>query len=213
MESSRISNDSITASSSSSWFIGLSPVNGRLHYRGAYWQTGGWMPEAHDQNPWLQVDFGAETRIMGISTQGSYLNDFWVKSYSLQHSNNCSSFKQYQQNYRNKVNIKNWTGSLIIFFLFIVTSIEFSQEIIKVSTLIISWFSWRKISTSFKRFTWNLFGNWKLLVCLYIHTCYIEENCSTSSTCYKKTWETSLALSMQIALISLVKKSYFLKSF
>lgn len=106
MESSRISNDSITASSSSAWFIGLSPVNARLHYRGAPWQTGGWMPEAHDQNPWLQVDFGDETRIMGISTQGSYYDDFWVKSYSLQYRNNRSSFKQYQQNYRNKVNIK-----------------------------------------------------------------------------------------------------------
>ena len=134
MESRRISNDSITASSSSSWFIGLSPVNARLHYKGAPWQTGGWMPEAHDQNPWLQVDFGADTRIMGISTQGSYLDDFWVKSYSLQHSKNCSSFKQYQQNNRNKVNIKYWTGSLIIFALLCelrVSFVELSMDLFR----------------------------------------------------------------------------------
>ena len=84
------------------------------------------MPEAHDQNPWLQVDFGVETRIMGISTQGSYYDDFWVKSYSLQYRNNRSSFKQYQQNYRNKVNIKK-LNRLFNHFCFVkVTSIELS---------------------------------------------------------------------------------------
>lgn len=117
MESGRIPNDSITASSSaSSWFVGLSPVNARLHFKGAPWQTGAWMPEVNDQNPWLQADFGAETRVMGISTQGSYFNDFWVTNYSLQYRSNGSRFKQYQQNYRNKVNIKFCYGNFSVVF-------------------------------------------------------------------------------------------------
>lgn len=52
---------------------------------------------------WLQVDFGAETQVTGISTQGFYDSDFWVKSYSLRYSNNGSYFEQYQPESRNKV--------------------------------------------------------------------------------------------------------------
>ena len=74
------------------------------------------MPEVNDQNPWLQADFGAETRVMGISTQGSYFNDFWVTNYSLQYRSNGSRFKQYQQNYRNKVNIKFCYGNFSVVF-------------------------------------------------------------------------------------------------
>ncbi|KAL9955698.1 hypothetical protein ACROYT_G037058 [Oculina patagonica] len=107
MESGQISKESITASSSlTSGSLG-GPDNARLHFKGARGRIGAWMPRTHDHNPWLQVDFGAKTRVTGISTQGSYDAKFWIESYSLRYSNNGSNFTQYQQRLRTKTFLGN----------------------------------------------------------------------------------------------------------
>ena len=103
MEYGQISDDSITASSPQvGSFAG--PENARLHFKGAP-GIGAWMPQVHDRNQWLQVDFGRETRVTGISTQGHHYATWWVTRYSLGYSNNGSNFTEYQQNQRTRVNI------------------------------------------------------------------------------------------------------------
>ncbi|CAH3183147.1 unnamed protein product, partial [Porites lobata] len=96
MESGHIPNSAITASSKLSIVYG--PENARLHYQGEAGRVGAWIPLHQDHNQWLQVDFGSVTQITGISTQGYYNADHWVKSYTLQYSDNGYSFKPYQQN-------------------------------------------------------------------------------------------------------------------
>ncbi|XP_078348208.1 uncharacterized protein LOC144633247 [Oculina patagonica] len=105
MESGLISNSSITASSQDD---SNGPENARLHFKGQTGQNGGWVPKWHepweDHSHWLQVDFGAETQVTGISTQGNSKVNFgeWVKSYSLRYSNNGSYFEQYHPESNNK---------------------------------------------------------------------------------------------------------------
>ncbi|KAL9955705.1 hypothetical protein ACROYT_G037065 [Oculina patagonica] len=108
MESGQISNESITASSAQGGLIDsiAGPNNARLHFKGAP-GIGAWMPQVHDHNQWLQVDFGAETRVTGISTQGHYYANAWVKSYSLRYRNNGSNFEQYQPELSTKIFLGN----------------------------------------------------------------------------------------------------------
>ena len=101
MESGHIPNSAITASSKLSIVYG--PENARLHYQGEAGRVGAWIPLYQDHNQWLQVDFGSVTQITGISTQGYYNADHWVKSYTLQYSDNGYSFKPYQQSGHTKV--------------------------------------------------------------------------------------------------------------
>ena len=94
MENLDIPNSAMTASSQlSTAFI---PANARLNYKGATGRLGAWIPAVQDHNQWLQVDFGSETQISGISTQGYYNADHWVKSFTLSYSSSGSNFQQYQ---------------------------------------------------------------------------------------------------------------------
>ena len=81
------------------------PENARLHFKGAQGRVGAWIPQKQEHNQWLQVDFGNETRITGISTQGQYNSNYWVKSYTLRYSNDGSYFEHYQPELHTKVNI------------------------------------------------------------------------------------------------------------
>lgn len=107
MENGQISKESITASSQLNPIAG--PENARLNSKAA------WKPQRNDHHQWLQVNFGAETRVTGISTQGDYGVNFWVKSYTLRYSNDGSKFQQYQPELYTKVIIikTNFTGSCL----------------------------------------------------------------------------------------------------
>ena len=109
MESGHIPNSAITASSKLSIVYG--PENARLHYQGEAGRVGAWIPLHQDHRQWLQVDFGSVTQITGISTQGYYNADHWVKSYTLQYSDNGYSFKPYQQSGHTKV-LTGFLGSM-----------------------------------------------------------------------------------------------------
>lgn len=99
LEKGRILNGSITASSQENENAG--PKNARLNFKGA------WSPLDVEQTQWLQVDFGGETRVTGISTQGHYNFDTWVESYTLRYSDDGSNFEHYQVELYTKVNIEN----------------------------------------------------------------------------------------------------------
>ena len=111
MENGRILNGSITASSQENENVG--PENARLNFKGA------WSPLNVEQNQWLQVDFGAETRVTAISTQGRHNFDFWVESYTLRYSDDGSNFEHYQVELYTKVNIEKHFTVLIAVFQFI----------------------------------------------------------------------------------------------
>ena len=98
----QIFNGSITASSQENENAG--PENARLNF------TGAWSPLNTYKKQWLQVDFGAETRVTGISTQGHYHFDTWVESYTLRYSDDSSNFEQYQPELYTKVNIMDATA-------------------------------------------------------------------------------------------------------
>jgi len=86
MESGKIPNASVTASSQKSPLE--PPEYARLHFN-----KGAWTMEPIGNNPWLQVAFGTDTQVTGISTQGHPLFQYWVKSYSLRYSNDGLYFE------------------------------------------------------------------------------------------------------------------------
>ena len=81
------------------------PRNARLHYRGGVGRLGGWIPEVNDQHQWLQINFGRETQVTGIATQGFYNALHYVKSYTLQYFDDRGFLQQYQTESRTTVNI------------------------------------------------------------------------------------------------------------
>ena len=103
MESGKIPNSALTASTQLGAAFG--PENARLHFKGAAGRLGAWIPLHQDHNQWLMVDFGKETQVGGISTQGYYNAEHWVKSFSLRYSSDGSSFQQYQPESHTKVNL------------------------------------------------------------------------------------------------------------
>ena len=101
MESGLIPNSAITSSSE------LTPAyrsaNARLNYKGEPGYVGAWIPARNDHSQWLQVNFGKETEVTGIATQGYWNALQYVKSYTLQYSDDGHSFQQYQPESHTKV--------------------------------------------------------------------------------------------------------------
>jgi len=105
MESRHIPDSAVTASSQ----IGAAwgPENARLHFQGAPGHVGGWrpfIPPSLDSSKWLQVDFGTETQVTGVATQGYHAANYWVTTFTLSYRGTGSSyFKQYQPDGYTKV--------------------------------------------------------------------------------------------------------------
>ena len=103
MESGYIPNSALTASSV--WGSAYGPENARLHYKGGSGRKGGWISSHQDHEQWLQVDFGTEKQVTGISIQGYYNSDYWLKSFSLRYSNDGSYFHHYQPDSHTQVEL------------------------------------------------------------------------------------------------------------
>lgn len=94
MQNGKIPNSALSASSQLNSAFG--PENARLHFYAVSGRNGAWIPKTQDHNQWLQVDFGGETLITRIATQGRQDANQWVKEYTLRYSLDGSYFKQYQ---------------------------------------------------------------------------------------------------------------------
>ena len=81
------------------------PGNARLHYKGKFGRYGGWIPAVSDHSQWLQINFGRDTQVTGIATQGFYHALYYVKSYTLQYIDDRGFLQQYQPETHTKVNI------------------------------------------------------------------------------------------------------------
>ena len=81
------------------------PGNARLHYTGGVRRHGGWMPAESDHGQWLQINFGRDTQVTGIATQGCYNGPYYVEKYTLQYVDDRGYLQQYQPESHSKVNI------------------------------------------------------------------------------------------------------------
>ncbi|XP_028395369.1 uncharacterized protein LOC114519442 isoform X2 [Dendronephthya gigantea] len=95
--------------SSSYWNTLTSAASGRLYNVGEWGKKwiAGWIAGVNDRNQWIQVDLGKKEVVSGIATQGGYyyiqyynLQNFfhfcWVKTYSVTHSLNGTTFESYK---------------------------------------------------------------------------------------------------------------------
>ena len=107
MQSRNISDGQISASSERKVYLG--PTNARLNFSGTDVRLGAWMPGRNDHNQWLQVDFGNETKVTGIDTQGRRCGNcsHWVKKYNVTYGQDNATFHQYKENGRVKVSRQN----------------------------------------------------------------------------------------------------------
>ncbi|OCT94736.1 coagulation factor V [Xenopus laevis] len=95
MENSIIKDEQITASSyKSSWLSSWVPSLARLNKMS---KTNAWQAKSSNDREWLQIDFLMTKKITGIATQGAkaMTTDMYVKSYSIQYSDNGKDWKPY----------------------------------------------------------------------------------------------------------------------
>ncbi|XP_029202215.2 uncharacterized protein LOC114966489 [Acropora millepora] len=105
MQNGKLPNSAISASSTLNSYYG--PENARLHFHPQSGRNGAWIPKTQDLNQWLQLDFGVETVVTRIETQGRQDAAQWVKKYTLRYSKNGDYFQQYQPEGYTKTFIAN----------------------------------------------------------------------------------------------------------
>ncbi len=98
MQSERIPNSAITASTGSH-----SAINGRLHFLSRSGRVGGWVARQHDENQFLQVNFGDWRKVTRVAIQGRQDFDQWVKSFSLSYGYDSVIFEDYKEESVKKV--------------------------------------------------------------------------------------------------------------
>ncbi|XP_032718919.1 coagulation factor V [Lontra canadensis] len=98
MESGKIENKQITASSfkKSWWGDYWEPFRARLNAQG---RVNAWQAKANNNQQWLQIDLLKIKKITAIVTQGckSLSSEMYVKSYSIQYSDQGMEWKPYRQ--------------------------------------------------------------------------------------------------------------------
>ena len=70
MESRKITDGQITASTEYIGYSSSGATNGRLHFKAGFGKTRAWSARRNDVHQWLQVDLGAKTEVTGIQIQG-----------------------------------------------------------------------------------------------------------------------------------------------
>ena len=101
MENLKITPAQISASSQ---YYDHSPNYGRLHSIG---NIGAWAARVNDLNQWIQIDFGIETTVTYVATQGRY-NRQLVTQYKLQYSNDGNLFQVFKQQGENSDKVRRY---------------------------------------------------------------------------------------------------------
>lgn len=94
MQNGKIPNSALSASSKLNANYG--PENARLHFHPVGGRQGAWIPSVQNHNQWFQVDFGVETQVTRIATQGRQNANQYVTKYTLRYSLDKSYWNQYQ---------------------------------------------------------------------------------------------------------------------
>ena len=116
MQNNKLPNSALSAASQYNGNTG--PENARLHFYAESGRKGAWVAQKQDLNQWLQVDFGVETVITRIATQGRQDANQWVKKYTLRYSTDGSYFRQYQPSGFTKVRCFLKLSAELFCFLF-----------------------------------------------------------------------------------------------
>ena len=103
MQNGKLPNSALSASSQLNSYYG--PENARLHFHPQSGRNGAWIPKKQDHHEWFQVDFGIETHVTRIETQGRQDASQWVKAYTLRYSLDGSYFNHYQPSGHTKVTL------------------------------------------------------------------------------------------------------------
>ena len=101
VEDGRVPDPLMRASSFYNYYCG--PFNARLNRRRYGRQGGAWCAKRRDRRQWLQIDFGALTKVCRVATQGRQNSAQWVTSYYITHSRNEYKFIPYREGRRTKV--------------------------------------------------------------------------------------------------------------
>ena len=101
LEDGRIPNPMFRASSSYNYYCAAR--NARLHQRRAGRNGGAWCSRTRNNRQWLQVDFGTDTIVTKVCTQGRHNADQWVSSYYVSFSSRGQRFITYKEGRRTKV--------------------------------------------------------------------------------------------------------------
>lgn len=101
LEDGRIPNPMFRASSSYNYYCAAR--NARLHQRRAGRNGGAWCSRTRNNRQWLQVDFGTDTIVRRVCTQGRHNADQWVTSYYVSFSSRGQRFITYKEGRRTKV--------------------------------------------------------------------------------------------------------------
>jgi len=104
MENFRITPTQISASSQYS--VNHAPNVGRLHYKD---KVGAWAVAMNNLNQWIQIDFGIETTVTYVATQGRHNSAQWVTQYKLQYSNDGNAFQVFKQRGENTDKVRRYT--------------------------------------------------------------------------------------------------------
>ena len=88
---------------SSSYNYYCAARNARLHQRRAGRNGGAWCSRTRNNRQWLQVDFGTDTIVTRVCTQGRHNADQWVTSYYVSFSSRGQRFLTYKESRRTKV--------------------------------------------------------------------------------------------------------------
>lgn len=94
MQNGKIPNSALSASSK--WNANYGPENARLHSHPVGGRQGAWVSSVQNHNQWFQVDFGVETQVTRIATQGRQNANQYVTKYTLRYSLDKSYWNQYQ---------------------------------------------------------------------------------------------------------------------
>ena len=117
MESGAITDAQITASSEHNAVHAASRA--RLNFQEIpNHASGAWATKASDDNPWLQVDLGAQyTKVTRIATQGRNSSTFqqWVTKYKLQYRDKEEKFQYYREPGQDTDEVKSIKIQLIRF--------------------------------------------------------------------------------------------------
>ena len=104
MENFKITTTQISASSQYSG--NHIPNHGRLHFKSS---AGSWSALVRDLHQWIQIDFGIETTVTYVATQGRYNVEQWVTQYKLQYSNDGNSFQVFKEQGENSDKVRIYT--------------------------------------------------------------------------------------------------------
>jgi hypothetical protein len=78
------------------WDANHSPSRARLGITRHGSQTGAWSAKTNDAGQWIQIDLSKVAKVTRIATQGRQDYNQWVKTYSLQYSQDGGYFEDYK---------------------------------------------------------------------------------------------------------------------